>query len=193
MAYLQASDLRARAGSITASASAADAMLRKASVESVQQYDIFLSHSFKDALAILGLRELLTDQGLSVYVDWLDDYQLDRSQVSAATANLLRERMNNSKTLMFATSRASGSSKWMPWELGYFDGQKGSSNVSICPVETGDSGSFLGQEYLGLYKTVETVKQANGRLVPSVVTSSRNRAEELKSFGQRQARYYPIE
>ncbi|MEU4413924.1 toll-Interleukin receptor [Nocardia salmonicida] len=188
--YLKASDLRVRAGAITASA--AGVLLRKASAEPVRQYDIFLSHSFKDALAILGLRELLMEQGLSVYVDWLDDPQLDRSQVSEGTANMLRYRMNNSKTLVFATSRASGASKWMPWELGYFDGGKGSSNVAICPIETESSGDFAGQEYLGLYKTVEMVKQASGITVPSVVTSSRNRAEGLKSFGQRQGQYYQV-
>ena len=35
---------------------------------------------------------------------------------------MLRQRMDHCRFLLFATSKASPDSKWMPWELGYFDG-----------------------------------------------------------------------
>jgi len=40
-------------------------------------YDIFLSHSFKDAELILGIKKILEDDyGYSVYVDWIEDKHL---------------------------------------------------------------------------------------------------------------------
>lgn len=114
------------------------------------QFDIFLSHSFLDATEILGLKTIFEDLHYSVYIDWIVDHQLDRSAVNASTANTLRTRMRHSKALIFATSKNQSNSKWMPWELGYFDGFKG--KAAILPVvETTNESSFTGQEYLGLY------------------------------------------
>lgn len=114
-------------------------------------FDIFLSHSYLDAEVILGLREDITNMGFSVYVDWIDDDDLERSEVSKETAEQLRKRMQHCKCLFFATSGNSTYSKWMPWECGYFDGIK--SKVAICPVTKKPTGNdnYDGQEYLGLY------------------------------------------
>ncbi len=119
-------------------------------------YDIFLSHSFKDSELILGLKNILEDFGYSVFVDWIDDPQLDRSHVSKETAKKLRERMQSSKSLFFVTTENANNSKWMPWECGYFDGIK--EKVAILPIKkTSTNNAFNGQEYLGLYPYV--VKQ----------------------------------
>jgi hypothetical protein len=97
----------------------AESELRKSAASVLTTtFDVFLSHSFLDALAIEGVKELLEGSGLRVYVDWVEDRQLDRSQVTAETAKLLRTRMRCSQSLIFATSRTSSNSKWMPWELG---------------------------------------------------------------------------
>ncbi|MFD0366303.1 hypothetical protein ACFQZZ_33125 [Nocardia sp. GCM10030253] len=134
---------------------------------------------------------MLHKLGLTVYVDWIDDPELDRSKVSEATAGRLRHRMNHSKSLMFATSRASSASKWMPWELGYFDGKKGSERVSICPIETGDTGNFAGQEYLGLYKVIEKVADQN-RLIGAAIHPTRTKAERIYSFGKGSSSYRSV-
>lgn len=127
----------------------------------VNVYDIFLSHSAKDAQIILGLLDKLNNLGYSVYVDWVDDLQLDRSNVTKSTANTLKKRMNQSKSLLYATTEHASSSKWMPWELGYMDGEKG--RASILPIfesESSSSHSFKGQEYLGIYPyCIEATKQ----------------------------------
>lgn len=121
-------------------------------------YDIFLSHSVKDAELILGMKGTFEDLGYSVYVDWIDDPQLDRTRVTSATADKLRQRMNSSKSLFYVTTANSDSSKWMPWECGYFDGRK--EKAAIAPIlKTSTDNSFSGQEYLGLYPYV--VKQPN--------------------------------
>lgn len=121
-------------------------------------YDIFLSHSSKDSELILGVKGTLEDMGYSVYVDWVEDSQLDRTNVNETTAELLRERMDASKSLFYVTTENSESSKWMPWECGYFDGIK--EKVAILPIKKYSyDNEYNGQEYLSLYPYC--VKQNN--------------------------------
>lgn len=119
-------------------------------------FDIFLSHSYLDAELVLGLTEAIKALRFSVYVDWVDDGHLRRSDVSRETAALLRQRMKASAALFYATSVASPTSKWMPWECGFFDGLKG--RVAICPLTPSPQSEdeYSGQEYLGLYPYVTT-------------------------------------
>lgn len=119
-------------------------------------YDIFLSHSIRDAELILGMKGIFEDLGYTVYVDWIEDPQMDRSRVTAETADKLRQRMNSSKSLFFVTTSNAESSRWMPWECGFFDGKK--EKVAIVPIQaTSTNNSYSGQEYLGLYPYI--VKQ----------------------------------
>lgn len=115
-------------------------------------FDIFLSHAREDAILIKGLRDELTDMGLRVYVDWIEDPQLDRTHVTTDTAKMLRVRMRQARCLLFATSETAKKSVWMPWELGYMDSYR-NSRVAIAPMVDDDKASteFKGQEYLGLY------------------------------------------
>lgn len=124
-----------------------------------KSYDIFLSHSSDDAREVAGLKLILEDYGYSVYVDWIEDPQLDRSNVSKKTAETLRYRMKQSKSLIYAFSENASSSTWMPWELGYFDGIRGL--VSIMPVVESPYSTFTGNEYLELYPYVDIEKQSN--------------------------------
>ena len=122
-----------------------------------KEYDIFLSHSYKDRLAVAGLAEHLKMQyGYEVYVDWIEDGSLDRSNVSRVTAQVIRNKMQRCRSLFYVTSANSSSSKWMPWELGLMDGIKG--KVAICPL-TRDryATEYQEQEYLGLYPYVTEV------------------------------------
>jgi hypothetical protein len=125
---------------------------RRAADRASISYDIFLSHSFEDAIYIKALRDELIETGFSVYVDWIEDPQLNRAAVTKATAALLRQRMSRCRSLLYATSTSSKKSVWMPWELGYMDSQT-KSRVAIVPIV--DDGQeyqdFRGQEYLGLY------------------------------------------
>ncbi|MGG1632336.1 TIR domain-containing protein [Rossellomorea sp. NRS-1567] len=117
-----------------------------------KKYDIFISHSFRDAEVIHGLKLFIEKiYSLRVYVDWIDDPELDRTQVSKYTANRLRNRMNNCKTMLVAHSESSPDSRWVPWEIGYFDSRIG--KIAVMPITKGISNSekYEGQEYLGLY------------------------------------------
>lgn len=128
----------------------------QASVESVRDYetfDVFLSHSSRDAELILGVKTLLEQRSLTVYVDWINDAQLDRTRVTPQTADVLRKRMRQCQSLIYAATDNASGSKWMPWELGYFDGLR-NQNVAILPLTDTPYESFKGQEYLGLYPVV---------------------------------------
>ncbi|WP_213534454.1 hypothetical protein [Paenibacillus sp. J45TS6] len=57
---------------------------------------------------------------------------MSRNQVSKETANTLRKRMRQCGSLLYAVSASSINSKWMPWELGYFDEIK--NKVEILPI-----------------------------------------------------------
>ncbi len=128
----------------------------RAADRSTDTFDIFLSHSSEDAIYVRGLRDLLTDAGFKVYVDWIIDPQLSRNDVSSSTASILRRRMNSCRCLLYAISSSSRRSVWMPWELGYMDSAK-NSRVALVPiVENSESiKDFTGVEYLGLYPFVD--------------------------------------
>jgi hypothetical protein len=156
MAYLT------RSQAIQASRAAAPSRLveselrKSASTPQNADFDIFLSHAYEDAEVIHGVYVRLQREGLSVYLDWLADPQADRSRVTPETARLLRTRMNHSRFLLYASSHASSSSKWMPWELGYFDGRR-PGHLGILPIVAAAGAGFVGLEYLGLYPRFELI------------------------------------
>lgn len=128
------------------------------------EYDIFLSHSINDAHLVLALKRDLEKMAYSVYVDWIVDAELDRTKVSRKTAQILRARMDSCRSLFIAHTENSRLSKWVPWELGYFDGLR--SRVAILPIVNARSPdeSYSGIEYMSLYPYVtRAINQSNNR------------------------------
>lgn len=133
---------------------------------SSRKFDVFLSHRYEDKNLIGALATMLEEvYGLSVYVDWIEDADLNRKNVTSKTADILRVRMKNSKCLFYATSKTSSDSKWMPWELGFMDGYNG--RVAICPLTGNQNDVYIGTEYLGLYPYVSyrTVKDTDKDMI----------------------------
>lgn len=136
--------------------------LRRGAIKSFDpsdKYDVFLSHSYLDAKVIEGLKNLLERKGLSVYVDWMENPELDRSHVTPETAEVLREAMKRSKSLLYAVSRNSTQSRWTPWELGYSDALHG--RVAVLPISkgSGQETGYQGIEYLGLYPYIDSTSE----------------------------------
>jgi hypothetical protein len=159
-------------------------ILREAATAATKEdrFDVFLSHASTDAELILGVKGLLENQGFTVYVDWIDDAQTDRSKVSRETADLLRRRMRQSGSLVFVATEAASSSKWMPWELGYFDGFR-PNMVAVLPLVDNPTQTFKGQEYLALYPVIDKDKYIeNGS--QDVFVEDKGRWTTLKNFGK---------
>ncbi|MEK0160811.1 toll/interleukin-1 receptor domain-containing protein [Pseudoalteromonas piscicida] len=152
------------------------------SASSYQKFDVFLSHSSDDAELILGIKKILEEeQGLTVYVDWDTDRQLSRENVNKETADLLRMRMKQSKSLIYVATENSPNSRWMPWELGYFDGFR-PQGVAILPLLDSEDESFNGQEYLSLYPVVTKGRYKNGQK-ETFVKNGFESWQTLKQFG----------
>lgn len=133
--------------------SATDVLNEGRVTDSSKTYDIFLSHSSKDKELIAGLKLILNDLGYSVYVDW-NDPELDPDNVTPRTAAVLRERMACCKSLLYAFSENASNSKWMPWELGFFDALK-QSRVAVLPISTTVKTSYRGSEFVVLYYFIQ--------------------------------------
>ncbi|MBQ0711259.1 MULTISPECIES: TIR domain-containing protein [unclassified Ochrobactrum] len=139
----------------------AKAILEEASVAPPGGYDVFLSYSSHESdELILGVKNTLIKHGLAVYVDKFDDPHMKPNDVSKDTAETLRSRLRQSKSLLYLHSENSGLSMWMPWELGFFDGYR--SKVAIFPITKTSRSTYVGQEYLGVYPYVGQANNTNG-------------------------------
>jgi hypothetical protein len=90
--------------------------------------------------------------------------------------------MGNCESLIFATSDASPASKWMPWELGYFDGRR-PNRVAILPLVESATHGFRGQEYLGLYPVPEDLGTGLPRLGMRLRDDKTHSAADFVRFG----------
>jgi hypothetical protein len=125
-----------------------------------RDFDIFLSHSFSDKELVLGLKIELERFGYSVYVDWIEDYGINRYDITKNNVFWIQYRMKSSKCLLYATSEHATDSRWMPWETGYMDGYT-TGKVAIIPVVAQWNYDFKGSEYLGIYPRIEKAKAQN--------------------------------
>lgn len=155
MAIFTESALRARARreitnfSKTASAVLTEKVTKQGATTS---FDVFLSHAYDDRELLVGAVLSIEDLGYSVYIDWRNDPKLDRSMVTPETAAILRERMRNSRCLLYSVTPHARDSAWMKWELGWKDGHN--NRTAILPIETTGSDTWSGQQFLGLYPYV---------------------------------------
>jgi len=157
------STIRARAQRVTShyikAASVLTEQIKKQVL--VDKHDIFLSHVFDDKEIVLGLALMIEDFGYTVYLDWRDDPLIDRKTVTTKTVERLRTRMKASRCLLYSTTEHAIESKWMPWELGFKDGDN--TRVAILPISRIQTTSYQGQEYLGVYPYISDEKDTTGK------------------------------
>lgn len=67
----------------------------------------------------------------SVYGDWKEHPELDRSAVERSTAEHFRRVMRRCNCLVFYAGPNAQGSQWMPWELGFFDGRQGAGRIAV--------------------------------------------------------------
>jgi hypothetical protein len=131
-------------------------------------FDIFLSQSIRDAEIVLGIYDLLVEQGYSVFCDWIIAPEVSRFEVSPTNAAFVRGVMTICDTFLFLDTEQADQSLWMCWELGWFDGQNG--HVAILPVLEDKTVHYRSREFLGLYPYVEIDEKGKLILRRPVVT-----------------------
>ena len=115
-------------------------------LEQHKTFDLFLSHSSRDVETLLRLKTMLNSQGINVYIDWVNDRdQLRRELTNIDTAKVIRERIKACKAMMYIHTEAGAASQWTPWELGYAD----AINKKICVLQTCEVSSR--PAYLDIY------------------------------------------
>ena len=153
VAYLVEADVRAAGRRVAFVLNKSAGQVIRESAAGRDHFDIFLSHSIVDEDIVLGVIEYLKQANLTTYVDWIVDPKLDRSRVDKATADALRRRMRQCDMLFYLWSKSAAASRWMPWELGYYDAYRG--KIAVLPIVQGAGDSFVGTEFVGLYPVVQ--------------------------------------
>ena len=146
-------------------------------------FDIFLCHSFLDKDEVEGIYIELTNQGYSVYVDWILDSHLDRDNITKESAEVVRSRLKVSKSLLLAISTNAALSKWIPWELGYVDGN--TNQCAIFPVSKDQNApsTFHRTKFILLYPYIKRATISN--YTPElIVTESANKYVSFNNWAR---------
>jgi hypothetical protein len=113
---------------------------------------IFLSHKHDEAEVLNGAISFLKEEGVDVYVDWLDEGM--PKYTSGITAKRIKEKIKENDKFIFLATEGAINSKWCNWELGLGDAAKYIKNIALLPTEK-DNLSFSGSEYLQIYPYIE--------------------------------------
>jgi hypothetical protein len=172
--YITTASLRAQVGPVNEQAT----VLRKAEQRSPSG-STFLSHSTKDADLLPAVIRLLERHGAEVYVDKKDETL--PPYTSRETAQMLRERIQQSRKFILFTTKNSKDSRWVPWELGIADGYRQPPNVAILPsVDATGEKAWTEQEYLGVYNRIVHGRiEGRPETCYMVYNQKRNSATEL--------------
>ncbi len=105
--------------------------------------DVFISHKKEDAKKALRLKQRIVDDfHLSCWIDDEDEMMKRIQEADPVDYKLLtdriRENLRTCRCLIFAYSTESYRSRWMPWELGFFDGRWGRRLIGLYDLDEGD-------------------------------------------------------
>ena len=117
----------------------------------------FLCHSHKDRTAVEGLLQYFRDQGLHLYVDWMDSEMPETT--NGNTARIIKGRIVEADLFLFLATPNALASRWCPWEIGYADGVKRYESIFVIP--TTENGRTYGNEYVDIYRRIDR-SQAGG-------------------------------
>lgn len=100
-----------------------------------------------------GVIAVLEGHGGRVYIDKSDN-RLPESP-TRETAEILRSTIKSCRRFVVFVTTNSKDSRWVPWELGLADGEKGSYQVALFPAASRSyERAWAEQEYLGLYQRI---------------------------------------
>ena len=137
--------------------------LLKSQLREGQHKTAFLCHSHRDEVLAEGLQALLAEQGVELYIDWKDASMPPAP--NRETAARIQQRIKTCDWFLFLATANSMASRWCPWELGYADGEKQLDRIAI--VQTNDSTTTHGNEYMQLYHRIDTTYAGELLWVPA--------------------------
>lgn len=120
---------------------------------------VFLSHSHLDADYVKDIVAFLRNQGVSCYVDWMDDTMPEKT--SGVTAIIIKEKITDNDKFIFLATNNSLVSKWCNWEVGYGDARKYLNKIALLPLKD-DYGEWKGNEYLQIYPYIYESDSSRG-------------------------------
>lgn len=105
-------------------------------LERLKVFDVFISHNSKDEDKIIDFFKLLNEKRYVAYIDWVNDkFDLKREWCNASTAEVIKERIRQSRVFVLFFTKEILKSQWCPWELGYAD----ALNKKICIFQSLES------------------------------------------------------
>ncbi|MGD7187608.1 toll/interleukin-1 receptor domain-containing protein [Ralstonia pseudosolanacearum] len=148
--YITKSELRQFASQLPLSEQAS---VRKVASSARLLGSTFLSHSSKDEDLVIGAIRVLEGHGGKVYVDEIDPEM--PPYTNDETAALLKKRIHQTNRFVLLASKNSQESRWVPWELGIADGDKGLERIALFPAsDNSDDQAWASWEYLALYRRI---------------------------------------
>ena len=115
-------------------------------LEKIEKFDVFISHNSQDEEKIVRFYKKLNKEGYVVYIDWVNDkFDLKRQWCNASTAQVIKQRIKQSKVFVIFLSESTLNSQWCPWELGYAD----ALGKKICVYKYDNKGELIPQFYEG--------------------------------------------
>ncbi|RMW23443.1 hypothetical protein ALO95_200453 [Pseudomonas syringae pv. antirrhini] len=114
----------------------------------------FLCHSHKDRTLVQGLIEVFREEGLHLYVDWMDSEMPPTT--NGDTAKKIKNKIVEADLFLFLATPNSMVSRWCPWEIGYADGMKRNEQIFVIP--TVENGTNFGNEYVDIYRRIDEAR-----------------------------------
>lgn len=122
------------------------------SAKPASQGKIFLSYSHEDKSYVYEVVKQINANGGNVYVDFLDDTLVGKSNEQAAA--ILRDHIKTSRKFISLFTKNSDKSRWMAWELGLGDGLINYLNVAMLPIVI-DPSLGVETEFKNIYARIE--------------------------------------
>lgn len=130
-----------------------ESMMIKSASSSRTDKTVFLAHSSKDKRFLPAVISVLENHGGAVYVD-KNDERLPES-TNRETAEVLKSTIRDCRRFVLFVTTNSKDSRWVPWEIGLADSEKGGSPIALFPTATkSHDQQWAEQEYLGLYRRI---------------------------------------
>ena len=114
--------------------------------QALKNFDLFISHSSKDYSIVRKFIEYKNKQGIYVFCDWINDSDyLKRNLLCEATLNVIRYRLDKSKSMVFIRTQSSLKSLWCKYEINYF--YKLKKQIYVIEADEIINGTFKMLEY----------------------------------------------